>query len=221
MNNYSSSLRSGFILAVFLANFACQIALADQIKTPILELPDISQWEENSFSGNTEYKVVTNENGQALRAVSNNSASGLARKISIDLNKTPYLHWEWRVENVLHDIDETAKEGDDYAARVYVVISGGFLFWKTRALNYVWSSNQPINTAWLNAYTSNATLIAQQSGGKKVGEWVSEKRNVLVDIKQHLGLDNTSIDAVAIMTDTDNSGQSATAYYRNIHFSSE
>ena len=209
------------VTAFLILGHLIQPALAERITIPVLQLPDVSQWEENSFEGKTEYQVVTLEGKPALKAVSKGSASGLANEMSVDLNKTPYLNWEWRVDNVLKNVDETTKQGDDYPARIYVVISGGLLFWKTRALNYVWSSDQPIGKAWPNAYTANATLIALQSGENKAGQWIKEKRDVLADIKKHLGLDNTSIDAVAIMTDTDNSGQSATAYYRDVYFSSE
>ena len=64
-------------------------------------------------------------------------------------------------------------------------------------------------------------MVAVQSGDERVGEWVHEKRNVLDDIKNLLGIDATSIIAVAIMTDTDNSKQSASAYYGDIFFTSE
>ena len=63
-------------------------------------------------------------------------------------------------------------------------------------------------------------MVAVQSGNEKVGEWVQEKRNILEDIKNLLGINATRINAVAIMTDTDNSRQSATAYYGDIFFTS-
>ncbi|MCB1815010.1 MAG: DUF3047 domain-containing protein, partial [Candidatus Competibacteraceae bacterium] len=133
----------------------------------------------------------------------------------------PYLNWSWKVANVLSGIDEHSKAGDDFAARVYLVVSGGALFWKTRSLVYVWSSNQPVNSAWENPFTGNARHIAVRSGAAEVGQWLSEKRNIREDFKRVFGEDIESIDAVAIMTDTDNSGQSATAWYGDIYFSAD
>jgi hypothetical protein len=123
------------------------------------------------------------------------------------------------VENTLGEIDETQRSGDDYPARVYVVFSGGLLFWKTRALNYVWSSTQRPGTVWSNAYTGNSIMLAVEGGTEKTGQWQQETRNIREDFKQQFGYDVRYVDAVAIMTDTDDSASEATAYYSDIHFS--
>jgi hypothetical protein len=196
------------------------ITSASMHKIDVLTLPDISDWEKKEFSGETSYQLVSIDNRHALRARSNASASGLVRKIEVDLNKTPYMNWSWKVDAILDNVDETTKAGDDYPARVYIVVSDGFFFWQTRALSYSWASKQAKGSSWPNAFTDNATMVAVQSGDERVGEWVQEKRNILEDIKNLIGIDATSINAVAIMTDTDNSKQSATAYYGDIFFTS-
>ncbi len=118
--------------------------------------------------------------------------------------------------------NERTKDGDDYSARVYVVVSGGVFFWRTRAINYVWSSNQPVGTSWPNAFTDNALMLAVRSGkSNDVGRWVQERRNVREDLRQLLGKEITQIDAVAVMTDSDNTQQSTSATYGDIYFSSE
>jgi len=119
---------------------------------------------------------------------------------------------------VLDVVDERTTAGDDYPARVYVVVSGGAAFWKTRSLVYVWSSHQPVGATWNNAFTSNARVMALRSGTRDAGQWVSEKRDIRADFRQLFGEDIAQIDAVALMTDTDNSGQSATAWYGDIYF---
>ena len=187
----------------------------------VLNLPHINEWEQKVLASKTRYDVVSIDGKPYLKATSKSSASGLIRHIDIDLKKTPYLKWTWKVDNILKDVDETQKSGDDYAARVYVVISGGLFFWNTRAISYNWTSSEPEGSTWPNAFTDNAVMVSVQSGAEKVGEWVSEKRNVAEDIKNLLGIEATEINAVAIMTDTDNSGQSAIAYYGNIMFSEE
>ncbi len=178
-------------------------------------------WSEKSFYGQTQYSIVERNGDKVLLAQSNNSASALYKKIRIDLDKTPYLNWSWWVNNHLGDIDEQQKEGDDYPARVYVIIDGGVFFWKTRALNYVWSSNQPKGATWPNAYTDNARMMALETGSAYLRQWRSEKRNIRADLRQQFGEDLRYIDGVAIMTDTDNSQGQAVTYYRNLFFSSE
>jgi len=74
-------------------------------------------------------------------------------------------------------------------------------------------------SSWPNAYTGNAVMLAVRSGNQQTQQWHHEKRNVLEDIRRYLQVDYRHIDAVAIMTDTDNSGQQATAYYGEIYFS--
>ncbi|MDT8318601.1 MAG: DUF3047 domain-containing protein [bacterium] len=185
------------------------------------ESGDLSGWEVKEFKGKTDYSVAYVEARKVLHAKSSASASAMLKRIEVDLEKTPWLNWTWRIDDTLGPLNELSKEGDDYPARVYVVISGGLFFWKTRALNYVWSNNQPVGNSWPNAYTSNAVMLALQSGRKNRGKWIFEKRNVRDDLRKLLGEDYGRIDAVAIMTDTDNGGGEASAYYGDMYFTSE
>lgn len=178
---------------------------------------DRDGWEEKSFAGRTLYELRDG----ALCASSSAAASGLFRKTQVDLGRTPWLHWSWRVEEGLHGGDERSKGGDDYAARVYVVFSGGLAFWRTRAINYVWSGAQPEGTIWPNAFTANARMVAVRSGTGHLGEWLDERRDVRADYRQIFGTEAPAVDAVAIMTDTDNTGTSAAACYGDIWFADE
>lgn len=190
---------------------------------------DLSKWESKSFVGHTQYQIVTENNATFLKAYADNSASGIAKELTVDLKQTPFINWSWKVENLLAGLDETRKAGDDYVARLYIVKSGGLLIWKTKALNYVWSSNQIKGTSWNNAYAGgNAKMLALRSPKDPVDQWVSEKRNVYQDMIQLFGDKGSQeanedayryIDVVAIMSDTDDSKRQATAYYGDIYFS--
>ena len=182
---------------------------------------DLSGWQTKVFAGKTSYSMESTNGRTALYANSAATASGLFHKVNVDLNKTPILHWAWKVDNVLTGADERTRAGDDYPARVYVVFSGGIAFWRTRAINYVWSSKQPIDSNWRNAFTGNARMIAVQSGSGRVGEWLEEHRDVRADYRSLFGTEPGNVDAVAIMTDTDNTGTTATAWYGDIWFSAE
>jgi hypothetical protein len=195
---------------------------ADDTKVvPILVSADLSGWQEQLFLGRTAYQPVFTDGRQAIKASSHQSASGLIRKIDVDLTQTPWLNWSWRVDAPLQGNDETSKQGDDYAVRIYVVVDGGLWFWRTRAISYVWASAMPKGSHWPNAYTANAMMVAVESGTAGTGQWLSERRNVLMDLQGLHGIDTTDINAVAIMTDTDNSGQTAIAYYGDIYFSAD
>lgn len=180
------------------------------------------EWENQSFSGDTYYRLVSLDNTQVLKAESQAGASGLLKKQVIDLQKTPYLNWRWRIDNRLAKMNEQSKAGDDYSARIYVVIDAGWAFWQTKAINYVWVNNTAKGFIWPNAFAGkNVQMMAIRSSQDKTHTWYQEKRNIRQDLKALFGTDILHLDAIAIMTDTDNAEGNAVAYYSNIYFSSK
>jgi len=99
---------------------------------------------------------------------------------------------------------------------LYVVKDGGLLPWRTLAVNYVWSSAQPVGTHWPNAYTANAQMLAVSSGVP--AGMTTLERNVREDFQRLHGQTLDQVDGVAIMTDCDNSGQSVTGWYGSIEW---
>ena len=182
----------------------------------------LAGWEQKSFSGTTNYTIAAEEGRKILKASSNKAASGFFRKIKVDLNKTPVLNWSWKIDNQLKGLNEQSKQGDDYAARIYVIVDGGFFPWNSKAMNYVWSSNQGRGTSWSNAYLpKNAKMTAVRGTQDGPGVWQNEKRNVKQDFKRLYGIDLSRIDAVAVMTDTDNGKGKVTASYGDIFFTAQ
>ncbi len=180
----------------------------------------LADWKEKSFKGNTSYKVLELDGEHVLQASSQRSASGIYKNITINLQEHPYLNWRWRIQNKIDTGDERSKRGDDYVARIYVVIDGGLLFWKSMALNYVWANHVTKDTVWNNAYAGESVkMFALRSSDDVTGTWYTEKRNVYEDLKRVFGREIPSIDAVAIMTDTDDSRTEARTYYAEIYFS--
>ena len=193
-------------------------AAADLEFTPA----DIIEWEPHSFEGETRYELTEVDAREAVHAsCTEETASGLFYEEEIDLSETPILEWEWRVDETFSGIDETAKEGDDYAARLYVVKEHTIARWRTRALNYVWASEMEVGADWPNAYASQAHMIAVRSGDDAGGGWRTERRNVVEDFERYHDRDLDEIDAVAIMTDCDDVGEDIEAWYGNIRFTAE
>lgn len=178
-------------------------------------------WSEQVFNKRTRYEPVEEGGQTVLRAGSRQSASALYRRVDVDLDKTPYLNWRWKVEDTLGELDEQMKAGDDFAARVYVVVSPLPFRLKPRSLNYVWASNTPAGGHWESPYSSNIVLVALQSGNGRAGQWVYEKRNVREDLQRYFGEGIRYVEAIAIMTDTDNSQSAVTAYYGDISFTAK
>jgi hypothetical protein len=185
----------------------------------------------------TTYSLVKDENEVVAKAVADSSASGLVREIKIDPKAYPIVQWRWKVSNTLKKGDVRRKEGDDYPARIYITFEYdpsklGF-FEKAKyeairllygqyppigAINYIWESKAPEGTTVPNPFTDRVMMIVVESGEAKLNQWVSEERNIYEDYKKAFGKEPPMISGVAIMTDTDNTGESATAYYGDIIF---
>lgn len=174
-----------------------------------------ADWERKDFQGQTVYQVVQTDGGACLKAESHGSASGLIRKISYSLDDYPILSWRWKVDNILDRGDERSKEGDDYGARVYVVFPH-WIPYMTRSINYIWANKLPQGEAVPNTYYEKAMMVAVESGNDQVGRWRQARRNVLEDYRRLFGDEPPKVGAIAIMTDTDNTGESATACYDDI-----
>ena len=169
--------------------------------------------------GETKYSLGSNENGQFLRAEAKGTASGLGQKVKIDLNKTPFINITWKIEKDLKGIDEKTKKGHDFAARVFVIKKSGLL--NSKAVNYVFSSNNSVNESWRSPYTKNSIDYVLSTTKDNINEWVTVKANVKEHFKKLHDLDVEELTGVAIMTDTDQTKIKAISYYQNIYFSSE
>ena len=169
----------------------------------------------------TVYSVGSNENGNFLKAVADNAASGLGKEIKIDLNKTPFINITWKIEKDLQGINENSKKGHDFAARVFAVKKTGATPLSNRAINYVFSSNSAVGQSWPSPYTKKSIDYVLSTTKENLNEWVTVKVNVKKHFKEFHDLDLDEINGIAIMADTDNSKLSSISYYQNIYFSAE
>lgn len=184
----------------------------------------------------TQYELVKDGDTVVVKATSEASASGLTREIKIDPKVFQIVRWRWKVVNLLKNSDVYRKDGDDYPARLYITFeydpdkvsfgkklkfkAGQAIFGEIpiAALNYIWETKTPVGTILDNAYTDFAKMVVVESGPQRVGTWVEESRNIYEDYKKAFGEEPPMINGVAIMSDTDNTKESATAYYGDIQF---
>jgi hypothetical protein len=178
---------------------------------------DILGWEVEQFKGPVQYRIVRIGGREAVHApCAARGATARFLKRDIDLRETPILEWSWRIEDTFGAIEETTKTGDDYPVRLYAVFDGGFRRWRTRAVNYVWASNQPKGSVWPNAYAFQAMMTAVQSGPSRAGEWVTQRRDLAADFERLHGSGYETIHGLAIMTDCDDVGRPIEGWYGEI-----
>ena len=180
----------------------------------------------------TTYTLVKDDGTTVVKAISDAAASGLTREINVNLKEYPILSWRWKVTNILKKGDVTKKEGDDYPARIYITFAYDaarvrflekakfeaykFLYGQyppIGAITYIWESKAPKETIVPNPFSDRVKMIVVESGSARLHQWLSEQRNLFEDYKTAFGEEPPLVSGIAIMTDTDNTGESAVAYY--------
>ena len=199
-------------------------ALAENInifKFTEQELSELDVRKVRGADNKTVYSVGSNKNGNFLKAVADNAASGLGKEVKIDLNKTPFINITWKIEKDLQGINENSKKGHDFAARVFAVKKTGATPLSNRAINYVFSSNSAVGQSWPSPYTKKSIDNVLATTKDNLNVWVTVKANVKEDFKKFHSLNVDQLDGLAIMSDTDNSKMKSIAYFQNIYFSAQ
>ncbi len=181
----------------------------------------LEEWQEKIFRGKVLYVVVPQKDKGYLLAKSDKSASGIFYKLSYDPRKCPMISWKWKVV-AFPDKETYVKtskawiEGDDYAARVYVIFPA-FYFMNTKCLEYVWDESLPEGKIITSPFFKNIKLIVAESGSANLGKWVFEERDIVEDFARAFGRPlNLKVSAIAIMTNADNTASFAQAEYGDI-----
>ena len=202
------------------------------------EFPD--NWKPLTFKKvkrQTSYALVREGGIMVVKATSEAASSGLTREIRIDPMQYPIVQWRWKAGSLIQKSDVTRQDGDDYAARLYVTFEYDsakvgllerakyealrLLYGKyppLGALNYIWATRESKGAIVPNPYTDRAMMVVVESGGDQLNTWVTEERNIAADYRQAFGTNPPLISGEAIMTDTDDTKESATAYYGDIVF---
>lgn len=192
-------------------------------------------WEPLSFAKRPATRYAWSAQDKALHARAQASASGLIARVSRPVAEAPVLRWRWKIARTLPRGDERRKDGDDYAARVYVAFAydparaGAATRVKYRlakalkgeypphaAISYIWANALPEGRSLPNAYTDRVMMVAVRSGDAEAGQWRAEERDVLADYRRLFGEDPPPYSGVAVMTDTDDTGGQAEAWFADV-----
>ena len=207
------------IFLIFISFTSTNSAEINVFEFTDLELSKLEVRKVRGADNNTIYSIGSNENGNFLKGIADNAASGLGKKTKINLNKTPFINITWKIEKDLPGIKENTKKGHDFAARVFVIKKTGATPLSNRAINYVFSSNNKIGVSSPSPYTKKSIDKVLASTKENLNEWITVKANVKEDFKKFHDLDVNQLDGLAIMVDTDNSKMKAISYFQNIYFS--
>jgi hypothetical protein len=195
---------------------------------------DVNSWKPLYFpkiEKHSSYVIQSNDSGSYLKAESDASASAVVYKGEINMYQYPRMRWRWKVENVYRSGDAKRKSGDDYPLRIYVVFKydpgkAGFMeklkydaakliygeYPPHSSLNYIWANSEHEERIIINAYTEKSKMILLQKGESKVGRWVTQDVNILEDYQEAFGKKPPPIASIAVMNDSDNTGEKSISY---------
>ncbi len=191
-------------------------------------------WEEFFFpkiERHTSYTVEADGELRYLKAESNGSASAIVHRDEFNVYEYPVVRWRWKVDNVYRGGDALTKAGDDYPLRIYIMFKfdpekAGLLerlkYGSARliygqypphsSINYIWANLEHGEDIITNSYAEQAEMVLLQKGGENVGKWVYEEVNIVEDYRRAFGSDPPAMARIAIMNDSDNTGESSISY---------
>lgn len=172
-------------------------------------------WKSRGGEGSEVYRVKINQESY-LEANAINSAISIAKEFEYDLKEYPFLSWQWKVLELPKGGDERYKKTGDSAAAIYVVFSGRF---RPDNIKYVWSASLPVGTTTKSPYSSETKIVVLRNKSSPLATWVSEKVNVYEDYKRLFGREPKHVQAIGLMSDSDNTESRATAHYKGISIS--
>jgi hypothetical protein len=172
-------------------------------------------WKSRGGEASDVYRVRSNKETY-LEANAINSAVIIAKKFEYDLKEYPHLKWQWRVLELPQGADERFKNTGDSAAAIYVIFEGRL---RPDNIKYVWSASLPLGTTTESPYSSKTKIVVLRNQSSPLGEWISEKVNVYADYKRLFAREPKQVQAIGLMSDSDNTQSRAVAHYRGIMIS--
>src|SRR5262245_7913911 len=180
----------------------------------------------------TAYSVVQEDGKSVLRASADGSASAWVLLKSFDIAATPMLQWRWRVPALIKTAANEDPKREDAPVRVIVGFDGDKsklpeaeqrYFTRIKRLTgrdmpyamlmYIWDNKNAVDQVVPSAHTSRVKMIVAESGGANVGPWRSYRRNLAADYERAFGEKPGKVLGVALMTDTDNTGERSEGFY--------
>ena len=186
----------------------------------------------------TQFRLVEDAGVSVVRAHADASGGSLLRAIRWDTAGHPRLQWRWRIDRVVAQGDIHSKGGDDFTARLYVMFDypserlsfadrakltiARWIYGEevpAAALCYVWDNHAAVGTRVWNAYTDRVRMIVLRNATSGVGDWADEQRDLVADYREAFGEAPSPVSGIAIAADTDQTGETVTAWFGDIRIS--
>jgi hypothetical protein len=187
----------------------------------------------------TKFTVVDVGGERVLKVESDESYGNLVHAMRASVSSKGVLAWRWRVDKLIDGAELKVKSGEDAAAKVCV--SFGFDSAKlsfseraklslgsattgeavpTQTLCYVWDNKLPVETGFPSAFTSRLRFLVIQTGSAKLGQWMTERRDLTADYEKLFGDESggkmPEVTGVMVGADSDNTHGHGLAFVGDI-----
>jgi hypothetical protein len=159
--------------------------------------------------------VVLDDGRRVLQLETDGEAMRVGRAIRVELDKTPWLVWEWKAMVLPEGGDVRNPERNDQAARVMIVFEG------MRGIQYVWDTTAPAGTdvepeELLSIF--KRVLVVVRSGAGELGRWSRERRNVHDDYQRLFGVAPPPIKLVGVESHSDDTHSRTAVRFGTVRF---
>jgi hypothetical protein len=212
------------VVFIGLPTQAQRLVIVSDYADPTFKLEDNGlpkEWSIKVWEGIPEIMVMQDNQQRVLQLRSHHSSISLYRELEFQLDQTPFLNWEWKVNQLPENADARTGDRDDQAAGIYVVFPRFPAFLNSQLLGYIWDNTAPEGTIVPSSNNSLIQYIVVRSGSTALGKWMKEKRNVLADYQQVFGDTPPAVGGVSLMIDSDDTNSQAESFFREVVFQSE
>lgn len=176
---------------------------------------DLKQW----FGGGHDIRIEKNDDKPVLFLLSKQNSFGVYKKLDFDIHDYPYLSWRWKVTVLPTGGDVRNKKTDDQAAQVYVLFPKFPAAVNTRLVGYIWENLTPKDLHVTSRKSSNTRYVVLRNGTDPLGQWETEKRNVLQDYRNLFQEEPPKVGGVTLMIDSDDTNSTAEGTFDILTFS--
>lgn len=176
----------------------------------------------------------------AMFVQSDSSASLLRQRVHIAVPQLGNVKFSWKVPALIAKADMAFRDTDDSPVRLVLAFEGDRSRFSGKnaimselshtltgeplpfaTLMYVWCNTRPPGTVIFNPRTDRIRKIVVESGAKNLNQWLDYERNIRADFVEAFGEPPGALVGIAIMTDTDNTRSTASAWYGRIELGAQ
>jgi len=200
--------------------------------------PDrFSQWRHFTFPGkqpNT-YQPAKHDGRDAMHVQSDASISIVRQKVHVPAHALSHIKFSWKVPQLIANADLAVRELSDSPVRIVLAFDGDRSRFSAKnamlselshaltgepmpyaTLMYVWCNQCARESLIHNTRTDRIMKLAVESGGQHLNQWLDYERDIRADFQKAFGEAPGTLVGIAIMTDTDNTRGTASAWYGKV-----